>query len=289
MAELSNDKLHIVIADKGAELQSIIRKDLDMEYLWSGDPAFWAKKSPVLFPVVGGLKGNKYEYEGHSYTLGRHGFAREQLFEIVEHSPEHLTFRLTDNEETRKVYPFRFIFDIRYFISGEQLKVTYEIKNTGKDALFFSVGAHPAFRVPLAPGTSYEDYYLHFNKPENADRWTLSPEGQIGDAPVPYFDETQQLPLNKSLFYKDALVFKHLQSAAVSILSEATPHGLEMSIEGFPYLGIWAAKDADFVCIEPWCGIADHVSATGKLEEKEGIIRLPAGDSFERHWTATFF
>ncbi len=53
-------------------------------------------------------------------------------------------------------------------------------------------------------------------------------------------------------------------------------------------MGIWSAKDADFVCIEPWCGIADHVSASGELTEKEGIISIAPGDAFQREWTATF-
>ncbi|HVI48397.1 MAG TPA: hypothetical protein VM802_26240, partial [Chitinophaga sp.] len=152
-----------------------------------------------------------------------------------------------------------------------------------------SVGGHPAFKVPLINGTTYEDYYLHFNKEENAGRYPLSPGGQIELTTIPLLQHTQELPLKKSLFYEDALVFKQLQSTAISIRSNHTSHGLTLAFEGFPYMGIWAAKDADFVCIEPWCGIADSVAATGKLEEKEGINRLAPAETFERTWTATFF
>ncbi|MFY0255049.1 aldose 1-epimerase family protein [Chitinophaga sp. 30R24] len=289
MIQISNEKLTVEVNPQGAELQSIVRKDNNLEYLWSGDPAFWGKKSPVLFPIVGGLKNNTYRYQGQDYTLGRHGFAREQLFTVVAQAKDHVSFRLSDNETTRKVYPFHFDFTIQYLLQDDQLQVTYQVLNRDEKELLFSVGAHPAFKVPLVAGTAYEDYYLYFNKTENAGKWPLSPEGQVLQVPQPLLEHTQELPLKKSLFYEDALVFKHLASTAISIRSNRTPHGLTLAYEGFPYMGIWAAKEADFVCIEPWCGIADSVAATGALEEKEGINRLAPGETFEKTWTVTFF
>lgn len=289
MIQISNEKLTVQITPQGAELQSIVRKDNGLEYLWSGDPAFWGKKSPVLFPIVGGLTDNTYYYNGQSYTLGRHGFAREQLFTITAQGEEHVSLHLSDNEETRKVYPFHFDFTIQYLLQDDQLQVTYQVKNRDDKTLLFSVGAHPAFKVPLTADTTYEDYYLYFNKEEEEGIWPLTSGGQIKSAPVPFLEHTHELPLKKSLFYSDALVFKNLDSTAISIKSHLTPHGLTLAFEGFPYMGIWAAKDANFVCIEPWCGIADSVDATGELEEKEGINRLEPGRLFERTWTATIF
>lgn len=289
MLQLSNEKLNVTIAEKGAELQSVIRKDLELEYMWSGDPAFWGKKSPVLFPVVGGLNNNSYTYEGKSYSLGRHGFAREMVFEVTAQTDSRITLTLADNEATWKMYPFHFRFHIHYTIAEEQLTVIYEIENTGTSDLLFSVGGHPAFKVPLATGTAFEDYYLYFNEQEQAGKWPLSPAGLIENAPVPMLEHTHTLPLNKPLFYKDALVFKELASTKVTLKSDTTPHGLEMDIEGFSYLGIWSAKDADFVCIEPWCGIADHEGTSGKLEDKEGIERLSPDGKFKRDWKVVFF
>ncbi|WP_160718019.1 aldose 1-epimerase family protein [Chitinophaga solisilvae] len=287
--KISNDRLTITIAAAGAELQHIVHNDSGLDYMWGADPAVWGKKSPVLFPIVGGLKNNTYTYNGHEYTLGRHGFARDQVFTVTEQRDTHITFTLTDNEATRKVYPFRFAFHVRYTLQDSQLKVTYIVENTGDKELLFSVGGHPAFRIPLVEGTSYEDYYLHFNRKENTGRYPLSAAGQIELTPIPMLQDTQELPLHKSLFLEDALVFKNLASSAISIKSNKTPHGLAISFEGFPYMGIWAAKNGDFVCIEPWCGIADNVSATGNLNEKEGINRLSPGEQFERTWEAEFF
>jgi galactose mutarotase-like enzyme len=289
MIQISNEKLTVTINPHGAELQSIVRNDTGLEYLWSGDPAYWGKKSPVLFPVVGELKDNTYRYNGRQYTLGRHGFAREQLFAVTGQSADHARFHLSDNEATRKVYPFHFDFTIQYLLQDDQLQVTYLVENLDEKELLFSVGAHPAFKVPLVPDTAYEDYFLYFNKKESAGIWPLSAGGQVESAPVPFLEKTHELPLKKSLFYNDALVFKDLSSTAISICSKRTPHGLTLAFEGFPYMGIWAAKDADFVCIEPWCGIADSVTASGALEEKEGINRLAPGKTFERTWTATIF
>ncbi|GAA0549121.1 aldose 1-epimerase family protein [Chitinophaga japonensis] len=289
MLQLSNEQLSITIAEKGAELQSLTRKDLRQEYLWSGDPAFWGKKSPVLFPVVGGLKQNSYRYNGQTYTLGRHGFARDRVFTVVEQTADTLRLQLVNDAGTLQVYPFPFRFEITYTLQGTQLTVTYKVLNTGDGPLFFSVGGHPAFKVPLAPGTAYEDYYLYFNQAEDAGRWPLSPDGLIERMPQPLLEHSHALPLTKPLFYEDALVLKALASDTVTLKSDKTPHGLEFHFGGFPYLGIWAAKDADFVCIEPWCGIADHVDASGELEEKEGIMRLEAGEVFEKAWWVRVF
>jgi galactose mutarotase-like enzyme len=289
MPELFNNQLRIVIAEKGAELQHIIRKDSQLEYLWNADPAFWAKKSPVLFPIVGTLKNNTYTYKGKNYTLGRHGFARDHVFAVQEQTNTRIVFTLTDTEHTLPVYPFNFKFSVVYTLEEDLLTVQYLVENIGADTMYFSVGAHPAFKVPLTEGAQYEDYYLSFSKKENADLWLLTAGGLIEKTPVPYLKNSDKLPLQHSLFYQDALVFKNLESTAISLKSDVAPHGLEMNVTGFPFMGIWAAKDADFVCIEPWCGIADSVDASGELSEKEGINKLLAGQLFERQWSARFF
>jgi galactose mutarotase-like enzyme len=289
MPELNNELLRIVIAEKGAELQHIVRKDLQLEYLWNADPAFWAKKSPVLFPIVGSLKNSTYTYKGKNYTLGRHGFARDNVFAVTEQTSDSITFTLTDTENTLPVYPFNFRFHVIYTLKADELTVKYLVENTGQDTMYFSVGAHPAFKVPLEDGLKYEDYYLSFSEKENTGLWPLSADGLIETSSVPYLQNTDKLPLERSLFYKDALVFKDLSSTAITLKSDKSAHGLTVSYAGFPFMGIWAAKDADFVCIEPWNGIADSVNTSGELQEKEGIHQLEPGQEFERHWSVKVF
>lgn len=289
MHSISNNIISIAVADKGAELQSIYHKLHKLEYMWSGNPAFWAKKSPVLFPVVGGLKNNTYRYKGTDYKLGRHGFARDNDFELVEKTDSALTFSFKSNGLIKPFYPFDFIFKVKYALQENKLQVTFIVENTGLEDMLFSVGAHPAFAVPLVEGTQYEDYYLQFNQNEQAAIWPLSSEGLIETTPAPFLNNENTLALKKELFYKDALVFKHLTSTSISILSDKTSHGLQVGFNGFPYLGIWAAKDADFVCIEPWYGIADSVNASGNLADKEGINTLEPRGRFEAFYSIEVF
>lgn len=286
---ITNSDITVSIATKGAELQSIVNNNTGLEYMWNADPAFWAKKSPVLFPIVGGLKNNQYTFNGETYTLGRHGFAREMEFTVTAQKVDSITFTLTDSEETLKNYPFHFSFSLTYTLQQNTVQLTYTVKNTGEDTMWFSVGAHPAFRVPVVPGTSFDDYYLAFSHVENAGRYPLDAGGQVETYTTSLLENTANLPLNKQLFYQDALVFKHLQSTSIAIKSDATHHGLTVNFDGFPFMGIWNFKDADFVCIEPWCGIADAVNTTGQLQDKEGINSLQAGETFERTWSVEVY
>jgi len=286
---LSNDILSVSISDKGAELQSIVNHTTGLEYMWSGNPAFWGKKSPVLFPIVGGLKDNTYQFKGNSYQLSRHGFARERLFNVTEQSTDAILFSLTSDTDSLSVYPFRFSFYVGYRLEENNIHVTYKVENTDEQEMYFSVGAHPAFAVPLAEGTTFEDYYLQFSEKEDTGIWPLSAEGLIKEEAIPFFQNNDQIALRKSLFYGDALVFKSLRSTAIAILCHKHAHGLRLTYHGFPYMGIWSSRDADFVCIEPWCGIADNVNTSGRIQEKEGINKLNTGGHFERTWSVTLF
>ena len=289
MVNIQNDHLSITVNHKGAELQSIYNRNTGLEYMWGGNPAFWAKTSPVLFPIVGSLKEDTCYVDGRAYHMNRHGFAREMDFMVIDQTTSSAAFRIVNNDETLKKYPFYFRFDIVYSITDDEVKVNYKVSNTGTSTMYFSVGGHPAFKVPLIPGSEYNDYYLEFNKLENAGRWPISKEGLIKTEPVSFLSDAGRVPLIKELFYEDAIVFKTLQSKMVRLLSARSPHGLQFDYDGFPYLGLWAAKNADFVCIEPWCGIADSVNSNQQLKDKEGINALAPGDRFERSWKVKVF
>ncbi len=284
---LENESVKVSVRQKGAELVSIYNKSTHLEYLWSGDPAYWAKHSPILFPIVGALKDNQYLYDGKSYTLSRHGFARDMDFELEEESEHSLTFLLKSNADTQAVYPFEFRLRIKYTLLENELSVQYQVSNQDSKEMLFSVGGHPAFRVPLTPETQYTDYYLEFNETEDFNRWPLAESGLIDREPTPVAENTNRIALSHELFAQDALVFKHLKSTSVILKSDHTPYQLSFDFGEFPYLGIWAAPQAPFVCIEPWCGIADSVDHDQQLATKEGITRLAAGEECKRTWSVT--
>lgn len=289
MPSISNDTISIKVVTKGAELQSLYHKQHQLEYMWSGDPAYWGKHSPVLFPIVGELKNKTYNYKGIQYSLSRHGFARDMEFEVAEQNESSITFSLKSNEETAEKYPFRFVFSVKYTLLQNSLQVSFIVENSGDDVMLFSVGAHPAFKVPLVEGTTFEDYQLIFSEKETTGRWPISAEGLIETRSQPLLKNENVLPLKKELFSDDAIVLKDLRSTSLSIASSKTERGLKVTFNDFPYLGIWETKGADFVCIEPWCGIADSVTASGALEEKEGINTLQPSGRFEVSYTIEVF
>ncbi|HZI25663.1 MAG TPA: aldose 1-epimerase family protein, partial [Chryseolinea sp.] len=270
---LESDQLKIQVHPKGAELKSVFHKHTGLEYMWNADPAFWAKTSPILFPIVGTLKSDTYLFQGKSYTLSRHGFARDATFELEKHEPDRAIFLLRSTSTSYEKFPFNFELRVTYTIVQNVLEVAYDVNNIDADDMYFSIGGHPAFKVPLTKDTTYEDYYLEFNRIESISRWPISDKGLIEIKPLPMVMNSSILKLTRDLFNEDALVFKNLQSDKVSLKSSTHTHGLEFSYTGFPYLGIWAANKADFVCIEPWCGIADAVSHDQQLISKEGIER----------------
>ncbi len=292
MLHLENEVLKISVNPMGAELCSLYHKEHRLEYIWQAGTA-WPKHSPVLFPIVGQLKDNRYRYNGKEYPLSRHGFARERMFRVDDpaagsgKAPGRLLFRLLDDENTRTVYPFSFCFEIDYHLIENRLHVTYVVQNKGPETMYFSVGAHPAFRVPLDIRDQYDDYSLHFDQDETSGRWPLR-DGLIDTTPSPFFTG-KTLRLSKDLFQQDALVFKNLQSDYIELRSDKHAHGLKFGIYRCPYLGLWAAKNADFLCIEPWQGIADAVNASGNLEEKEGIHVLPPNEFFKTSWSIEVF
>ena len=286
---ISNGTLSATIKSKGAELSSVKHQQLNLEYIWGADPAFWGKSSPILFPIVGQLSSNTFRYQEKEYSLPRHGFAREEEFMIESTAANKVVFLQRDTESSLKKYPFPFELRLIYELVDNTLHTTYQVDNTGKDDLYFSIGGHPAFKVPLVDSLAYDDYYLEFDTLETKERWRITKDGLIDNDTEPLLQNEKRIPLTHALFANDALVLKHLQSKSVALRSNKDVHGVSFNFEGFPFLGIWAAKNADFVCIEPWCGIADSVAHNQDLTTKEGIERLLPGKRWMRSWKVKFF
>ncbi|WP_346238729.1 aldose 1-epimerase family protein [Niabella insulamsoli] len=282
---LQNERMKIAVAAKGAELQQIEDLKSGQSYMWHGGEP-WPKYAPVLFPIVGALKEGVYHFKGKQYQLPRHGFARDRVFDLHVQTPTTLSFVLTSDDATLAIYPFQFEFYINYILLDNGLEVKYSVINKGGDDMFFSVGGHPAFKLPLFAGDQYEDYTIEFEKKENTGRWLLD-NGLIKSASAPLLHNSSILPIRKDLFYQDAIVLKHLNSSKLQLLSSKSGAGFAFDFAGFPYLGIWAAPNADFICIEPWCGIADAVDSSQELSEKEGIHKLASHETFERSWQFT--
>ena len=288
MITLQNEILTAVIANKGAELQKLVNRRSGINYMWSGDVTYWGKYSPVLFPIVGGLKDDTYYYKDKIYTLPRHGFAREKEFTSQQLNSTEVVFTLTHDEQTLAAYPFAFILKLRYQLNNNWLACTYEVYNPGNDVLLFSIGAHPAFAVPLTAGSAYQDHYLEFNKAEPLQQWKIK-KGLIDTHTELLQTDNGRLIMQHELFYEDAIVLKGLQSNCISLACSKHDHGLNFYFNDFGFFGIWASRNAPFVCLEPWCGIGDHVNHNQLLTDKEGINLLGSGETFSRTWSVECF
>ena len=286
MIQLINDHLLVRINEIGAEIQSI--KLNELEYLWQADPCYWGKHAPVLFPIVGELKDGKYIFKNIEYHLPRHGFARDKTFEAKQSADTSAIFTLRSDTDTLAVYPFEFIFQVQYEIKQRTLYCSYIVQNVGDGNMYFSVGGHPAFRVPISDQLKYEDYTLEFNNDTTLKRFLLQ-NGLTNDNTETLALVDKKLPLRSSLFNNDAIVLKHPDSDQIKLCSDKDPHGLTFRFEGFPFFGIWAAKDAPFVCLEPWCGIADNIHHDYQLKNKEGINQLAAGANSKRTWSVELY
>ncbi|MBO0357603.1 aldose 1-epimerase family protein [Hymenobacter sp. BT186] len=285
---LENDQCRATINAHGAELSSFIRKDLDnLEYIWEADPAVWGRHAPVLFPIVGRLPNDTYTYQGQQYRLTQHGFARDQEFALVRQTPAELVLELRANEATRALFPFEFSLLISYRLAGPMLTIGWEVMNVGTGELLFGIGAHPAFRCPLQAGETFEDYDFVFDHPVTFERYLLEGGLLNGQTESVLTDKTT-LPLRYELFEQDALVLKHFDFTHVTLRSRRSGRGVRVRFDGFPYLGLWTkGPSAQFVCIEPWQGIASSVGDSGELTDKEGILSLQPGQEFAVSYSIT--
>ncbi len=281
MATLENEFLKVTIRPQGAELTSILNNRTGLEHLWQADPAVWNWHAPNLFPTVGESLNKELRVGSQSYPIERHGFARKSEFALLPSTATHAVFSLRSSKKTLAAYPYRFEFQVAYALDGPTLMVNYRVLNEDSQPVYFAVGGHPAFRVPLLPGEDYADYYLEFEADAALDRHLISGDGYFTGETEPVALDGRKLHLTKDLFNEDALVFKNLKSRSIALRSTKNPHVLTVSFPPFPYLGIWAKPAAPFVCIEPWLGCADTEGKPVTIEEKELIQVVDPGETFE--------
>jgi len=285
MITIENDFLKVSIQNKGAEMTSLYNKVSGVEQLWQGDQNIWPWHAPNLFPVVGGLINNELLVNGKTYKMERHGFNRQSESLLIESNEISARFSLPYSDHTLEVYPYKFDFQIHYELIENALRVTYKVINHQREAIYFSVGGHPAFNVPFNGGESYEDYYLEFEVEEKLEKHLLSADGFFTGETQPVKLDGKKLALTRDMFVQDAWVFKNLRSREVTIKSDKHDQTVSVEFPHFNYLGIWAKPGADFLCIEPWLGCADTVNKHVDITHKEAIQHLKYGHVFE----AAFF
>lgn len=284
MRIIENERLKVSIADLGAELSSVYDKETATERIWDANPDVWNRHAPILFPFVGKVNSGKYRIGAHEYEMKtQHGFARDMVFEFVEGTDSSVTHRLLSTEDTLKIYPYSFELLVTHSLDANNprmLHVTWEVKNTGNDLMYFSIGAHPGFSLPVNDYKERENYYLEFPGRDELTYIAANPANGLATADtvkpmklengfVKYYDEIY-----------DTFIFDFQNIETVRIARpDKTPY-VTVYCAGFPLLGIWTnPKGGNFICLEPWYGRADNDGFTGTIDEKVAVQKLGAGCS----------
>lgn len=284
---LENQKIRAVIREKSAELISLKKKETGREYLWNGDPKFWDWTSPVLFPVVGALRDGEYTYQGKKYPMAQHGFARHRMFHADQITEQEIWMSLEDDEETYKIYPFRFRLEIGYRLEDASVRVMWRVHNKEEKPMYFSVGGHPAFMCPLEEKDRKTDYYLGFEGEREVLEYVMvDPEThRIGTKLHSFQLEEGKHRITKGMFDYDALIFENYQIQTAYLAGPDKKPYIKMHTKT-PLIAFWSPKEeAPFVCFEPWYGRADGVNFNGSLEEREWGQSVEARGSFEGFYT----
>lgn len=283
--KLENEVLCAEISELGAEVIRIFDREKNTEILWEGNPAYWKRHSPILFPNVGKTYKNQVLIEGSAFPTVQHGFARDSVFTCVSSSEDAASFLLASSEETKKTYPYDFELYINYSLRGKALMVEWQVKNGSEKTMYFTIGGHPAFRFG-GQGEKKEDYLLKFPGKEALSYILIDPETGTGISDQTYtLDLTEGMcPVTEEMFLRDALVFDGGQIEEVWLCrKDGTPYA-GVRCEGFPNFGIWSVKDAPFVCLEPWEGRCDNFGFAEEISKKPGIVRLPEHEIFTKSY-----
>lgn len=280
MITLNNGQWSAVISEKGAELQSYKNNESGRELIWQGDSKYWGRRAPILFPVIGGLKEDRYVLKGKEYKMGKHGFCRDALFEVVSQSESEACFQLSDTPETLKAYPYSFIFEVIFQLKEDKLVCRFNVENKNEETMWFCLGGHPAFNLPMNDKLKFEDYRIRFEKEETAPLWYLKDDLLAGKKEN-WLNESDRFNLKTELFDNDALIFHRLRSKKIFIETEKDDSSIEFDLGSFPMAGIWTKEGgAPFLCVEPWYGVDDSIDSDGDFTKKWEAVSLNTGKQF---------
>ena len=279
IVSIGSSRLKAQINPLGAELWSL-RDGQGRDFLWDGDPAWWTGRAPLLFPIVGRVPNDRFTYDGQTFELPRHGFARRRVFEVVRQTPALARLRLSADEATRAVYPFDFVLEAEFAVEGAELRTTVTVANRGPAAMPATFGFHPAFRWPLPDAGERGGHAIVFEQDEPGPLRRLDATGLLGTEPLPTPIKGRRLALDDAQFVDDAMIFDAPRSRSVSYGGQGGP-SVTVSWTGMSRLGIWTKPGAPYICIEPWHGMSAQADSPSALVERSDLLHLAPGGSAE--------
>jgi galactose mutarotase-like enzyme len=287
MVELKNEQISVVIAEKGAELQSI--KDANgKEYLWQADPAFWPRHSPILFPIVCSVNDDTYTVDGQAYHLPRHGFARDTDFKLIAQSERKVTFALESSEATKQVYPYDFTLSISYVLDDNKIGVIWHVHNTDTREIHFQIGGHPAFNIPDMKVGESQYGRIRLDNQESLDGLKSYIDGSHEMIEIPVETEDGIIEFSDNTWRNDSVKIHKSQVHRAELLNKAGDPVVTVDFRT-PVIAFWSPyqKQAPFVCIEPWYGLGDPRGFQGEFKDKPLMNHLQPGASFMSKYEIT--
>lgn len=276
---ISNEYLTAVVDDNGAELQSLKVRDSGRELMWQADARYWDRCAPILFPATGGLWNGTYRMGGKSYPMPKHGFMRDEVWNVLITEKDRLTFVYEGREETKSLFPWDFTLKAEFSLEGKRLVFRLTVENRGQDTLYFQAGGHPGLALDdFSEEEKVADGYLKFT----GDDSVVLRAAEQGCTLPDYFPvshtEDGMVPVCVDTFANEALIFDRNRISKATLYDKH--HRPVVSVESdAPVWLIWSpqGEHSPFVCVEPWYGLCDPIGFSGDISRRPYIQILEGG------------
>lgn len=282
LVTIENEQLEVAVNPIGAELFNVRSKHSGREYLWQGDPRFWADRAPIMFPVVVRFKHDGFNYEDKFYSHPKLGLAFGRLFEVLPSKTDNeVSFILRSDAETLKRFPFPFEFEVSFLLEGNRLVNEFIVRNTGDKKMYYELGGHPGFSFPLSDTVSREDIEFVFSEKMSVDRPIVS-NNLIHAGRVPFLDGESRLGLGDERVPNGGMFLENCSSKVIGLAIKGEEPFVSLDLGDFPHVNLWSPPEPAgraYACIEPLVGHHDMHDSPMDITEKKSILTLEAGKS----------
>lgn len=277
---IENEKLKVSLSTFAGGIESIVNKETGNEHFWHYDSAIWARRTPICFPICGGLTDGEYTYMGKTYNLPMHGFLREKELTVLEQTDTKVVMEFVSDEKTKIIYPFDFKFTLTEELSGGSFIVRYTIENTGDGDMYYSVGSHSTYNMPIMAGETQNDYRYAFGSSQKAGKLIVDGSAITGKTGDIFHGRSGFDLLGFFESGSTILELSDINPQWIAIESKKSGSRTKVIFDGFSYCVLWAPKGVSpFACIEPWTGILDQLGHDKDITKKLGITKLEKGAS----------
>ena len=268
---IKNKELVVEAETLGGELVSV--RYQGKERLWQNPTGEWAGHAPVLFPVCGHFG---VTVDGVSYPIKAHGFARKSEFTPIEKGEDFVTFELRANEDTKKVYPYEFVFFVTYRLCGAKIEIEYRVENPAEEPLYFACGAHDSFALEK----DVDEYELRFANEKTLTHRPCNEGGYLTGETVEFTSVNPFVLPKEYLQNGDSLIFEGVESKVALLCEKSGKELAKIRFDGFDNLLLWRAGDAKYICIEPWTNLPDFAGANEEeFSQKAGVLKVEGNSS----------